>query len=59
MFYFTSGAAHWFIAPTSGYVKIIDPRLLDPESDESMVVYVEHMGLVTNMITYWGIGETG
>lgn len=59
LFYFKSGLAHWFIAPTTGYIKIIDPRLVDPESVESMLVYVEHMGLVTIMITYWGVGESG
>jgi hypothetical protein len=59
LFYFTSGAIHWFIAPTSGYIKIVDPKLLNPDSDESVLLYVEHMGLVTNLISYWGAGESG
>ena len=57
LIYTTSGAIHWFIAPTSGYIKIIDPKLLNPDSDESILLYVEHMGIVTNLISYWGAGE--
>lgn len=57
LIYVTSGAAHWFIAPTSGYIKIIDPQLFDPEADKAPLLYVEHMGLLSHMITYWGVGD--
>ena len=57
LIYVTSGAAHWFIAPSSGYIKIIDLQILDPEADKGPLVYVEHLGLFDYMITYWGIGD--
>jgi len=58
MFYYQSGIAHWFIAPTSGYVKIIDPSLVPGGAENTPgYIYMEHLTLVVNTITYWGTGE--
>ena len=57
MLYFQSGIAHWFIAPTSGYVKIIDPSLLPGGEEANGYIYMEHLTLLVATITYWGTGE--
>jgi len=57
LFHFQSGIAHWFISESSGYIKIIDPSLVDGAEPTSQFVYMEHLTLVLNTITYWGVGS--
>jgi hypothetical protein len=56
LFHFRSGAFDWFVAPGSGYIKVVDRRYLLQE-DGPRYLYMEHMTLLLNTITYWGGGE--
>ncbi len=55
--HFQSGIAHWFISPTNGYIKIIDPTLVAGGQDPAQFVYMEHVTLILETITYWGAGD--
>jgi len=57
LLHFQSGLAHWFISPSSGYIKIIDPSLSFENQETTQFVYMEHLTLVLATITYWGTGE--
>ena len=57
LMYFKSGIAHWFVSPTSGYIKIIDPSLRSSSDIPNQYYYVEHLTLLTTTLTYWGSGE--
>ncbi|MFQ5801643.1 MAG: hypothetical protein ACE5JQ_01945 [Candidatus Methylomirabilales bacterium] len=57
--HFQGGIFHFFVAPTSGFIKILDANLLgelrDPNTPEYLYYEVLTVGLST--ITYWGWGE--
>jgi hypothetical protein len=54
--HFRSGAFHWFISESSGYIKLVDRRLLLDE-ENPQYLYMEHLTLHLGTITYWGTGE--
>lgn len=56
LMHFQSGIAHWFISESSGYIKIIDPSLMLGNAGADQYVYIEHMTLLVDTITYWGSG---
>ena len=56
LLHFTSGVADWFISESSGYVKIVDRRALGDDG-EPRYVYIEHLTLLLDTITYWGTGS--
>ena len=58
LMYFQHGITHWFISKTSGYIKIIDPSLI-PGNEEGVgqYVYMEHLTILLDTITYWGTGS--
>lgn len=56
LIYFRSGAFDWFVAPGSGYIKVVDRKYLLQE-DGPRYLYMEHMTLLLSTITYWGGGE--
>ena len=55
LLHFQSDAADWFISESSGYVKIVDRRSIG-DSGEPRYVYIEHLTLLLDTITYWGTG---
>jgi hypothetical protein len=57
LIHFESGVFHWFIAPTSGYIKLVESLLVD-KTDTPRYVYVEHLTLRLDTYTYWGSGES-
>jgi hypothetical protein len=57
LMHFQSGIAHWFVSQSSGYIKIVDPSLLPGNEGTNQYVYMEHLTLVLDTITYWGIGN--
>ena len=57
LFHFQSGIAHWFISESSGYIKIIDPSLIPGNEPTNQYVYIEHLTLLVDTITYWGAGQ--
>ena len=57
LFHFESGVFHWFIAPTSGYIKLVDRAFLMDKTDTPGYLYVEHLTLWLDTYTYWGVGE--
>jgi hypothetical protein len=56
LFHLRSGAFDWFVAPGSGYIKVVDRKYLLQE-DGPRYLYMEHMTLFLNTLTYWGGGE--
>ena len=55
--YSASGAFHYFIAPEgSGYIKVADPKLL-MEKGKTGFLYMEHVHLWFETITYWGTAD--
>ena len=55
LLHFQSDAADWFISASSGYVKIVDRRSLGDDG-EPRYIYIEHLTLLLDTITYWGVG---
>ena len=58
LFYFAAGAMHFFIAPTSGYIKIMDTSSIAALLDEKppRYMYFENMSQLLTTLTYHGIG---
>jgi hypothetical protein len=56
LFHFRSGAFDWFVAPGSGYIKVVDRQYLF-QDDGPRYLYMEHLTLFLTTITYWGGGE--
>jgi hypothetical protein len=56
LFHFRSGAFDWFVAPGSGYIKVVDRTYMLQEAGPRYL-YMEHMTLLLSTITYWGGGE--
>lgn len=56
--YFTAGAMHFFVAPTSGYIKIMDTSFVAPLTDEDLppYMYFENMSQFLTTFTYHGAG---
>jgi len=52
-----SGAFHYFIEPNGGgYIKVFDRRLLMEEKNPRFL-YLEHVTLWMQTITYWGTAD--
>lgn len=52
-----SGAFHYFINPNGGgYIKVVDRRLLMEEKNPRFL-YMEHLTLWMQTLTYWGAAE--
>ena len=58
LMYFANGAMHFFIAPMSGYIKIMDTSSIAALFDEKppRYMYFENMSLILTTWTYHGIG---
>jgi hypothetical protein len=56
LIHFRSGAFDWFVAPGSGYIKVVDRTYVLQEAGPRYL-YMEHMTLFLSTITYWGGGE--
>ncbi len=58
LFHLASGAMHFFIAPKSGYIKIMDTSSIAPLLDEKppRYMYFENMSQFLTTFTYHGIG---
>lgn len=57
--YFTAGAMHFFVAPTSGYIKIMDTSSIAALLDEKppRYMYFENMSQFLTTFTYHGVGS--
>jgi len=58
LIHFAAGAMHFFIAPTSGYIKIMDTSSIAALLDEKppRYMYFENMSQLLTTWTYHGIG---
>ena len=56
LIHFRSGAFDWFVAPGSGYIKVVDRTYLLKE-DGPRYLYMAHMTLLLSTIPSWGTGE--
>lgn len=59
LFYFTAGAMHFFVAPRSGYIKIMDTSSIVALLDEKLprYMYFENMSQLLTTLTYHGVGS--